>query len=151
MTRDIDWDPEAARAIDDELTKSYEAAKAMAASLETYAQNLMTSWHDESAADVVELLRSYRAMYEKVAEKIPQVQWRLRETGKLMSQIAAENALKQRAAEAAKPLVEAANAQAEAAKTQAEAQKWAQQQQAIRDRYPDYNDMPKTGPDRRRY
>lgn len=151
MTRDIDWDPEAARAIDDELTKSYEAAKAMAASLETYAQNLMTSWHDESAADVVELLRSYKAMYEKVAEKIPQVQWRLRETGKLMSQIAAENALKQRAAEAAKPLAEAANAQAEAAKTQAEAQKWAQQQQAIRDRYPDYNDMPKIGPDRRRY
>jgi uncharacterized membrane-anchored protein YhcB (DUF1043 family) len=144
MTRDIDWDPEAARAIDDELTRSYEAAKAMATSLETYAQNLMTSWYDESAADVVELLRSYKVMYEKVAEKIPQVQWRLRETGKLMSQIAAENAVKQRAAEAAK-------AQAETAKAQAEAQKWAQQQQAMRDRYPDYNDLPKIGPDRRRY
>lgn len=144
MTKDIDWDPVAARAIDDELTKSYEAAKAMATSLETYAQNLMTCWHDESAADVVELLRSYKAMYEKVAEKIPQVQWRLRETGKLMSQIAAENAVKQRAAEAAKPL-------AEAAKAQAEAQKWAQQQQAMRDKYPDYDDLPKIGPDRRRY
>ena len=130
MTADIDWNPSAAHSMDEELSTSYEAAKRLVTSLQTYAQALSAHWHDESAADVADLLLDYKVMYENVAEKIPQVQQRLRETERAIAL--------QKAQEAAR----------EAERVRKELQAY-ERRPELEERYPNYDSMPKIGPARR--
>lgn len=124
MGADIDFNPLAARAIDGYLAEGYESASQLVATLDACAEKLERSWHDESAGVVVELLRTYKAMYQGVVEKIPEVRARLKETARIYALQAAQKAA-------------------------ADRERAARERQAILDRYPDYDSLPKIGADRR--
>lgn len=122
MGDEIEFDPTIAHAISNYLTTGYDSASELLSTLDSCIEKLASGWHDKSAADVIELLRTYKTMYKNVIEAIPKVQERLKETERLYLRQEAQKALAQ-----------------------------AQQQQAIRDKYPNYDSLPKIGPDRRRW
>lgn len=134
MTLDIDFDPKVAHAVDAELAQAYEAAQQASTVLEGYAQDLSTYWSagsdeasgiNSSSAEVAGLLLDYKAMYVALAERITKLRQRLKETERIVTlqkatQLAKEGALRQKMAQAASTL---------------------------RERYPDYADKAKIGPD----
>lgn len=75
----IDFDPSVAADIRKELAKGLETVRRQAASFEGLARSLETSWRDESASDVAELIRKGNFMYGAVADQILEVQSHLDE------------------------------------------------------------------------
>lgn len=95
----IDFNPLIADSIRWRLKQSHGTLMKQAVSFETYAQTLETSWRDENASDVVELILSGRTMYETVASQMLQTIDRLDQLEEIYTQQqaarAAEKALMQ--------------------------------------------------------